>query len=85
MNLNPRNWYNPQGITNIALIVFLYVLRNTNYILVGAHKYGGFTIFTVVGSILIIFALAHNFGLESDMEIEQLLLKVFMGFGVIYF
>lgn len=75
MNLNPKNWYYPQWITTLALLLFFFILPKTHYALFGSLKYGGITLFTVCASILFIYAHLHNFGLVSDLTLGQLLLR----------
>lgn len=75
MNLNPKNWYYPQWITNTALLIFFMTLPKVSYALFGSIKYGGITPFTVIACILLIYAHLHNFGLLPELTLSQLMLK----------
>lgn len=83
MNLNPKNWYYPQWITNLALLLFFFTLPNVSYALFGSLKYGGLTPFTFIACIFLIYAHLHNFGLLADLSLGQLLLRFIPGLALI--
>lgn len=83
MNLNMRNWYFPQWLTNILLIVFLITLYNCPYVLFGSFKYGGVTPFTVIATPIILYGHLHNFGLQADLTLEEFIIRFIPGIAII--
>ena len=83
MNLNPRTWYIPQWITNIALIIFLLTIFNSSYALFGGYKYGGLTPFSIIATPLVLYSHLYNFGLQADLSKEDFLYRSLPGIGLI--
>ena len=75
MNLNPKNWYYPQWITNICFLIFIFTLPNFYYAKFNMLKIGGLSPVAIIAIPFFVYAHLHNFGLEPDLKLGSLMLR----------